>query len=149
MARNPIDTHVGTRVRLRRLELGITQQELARHIGVTFQQVQKYERGVNRISASKLFAVSRLFNVDVQFFFEGMGAVEEFQQSGFAEDVEKFDEEAIGQLMDFISSHEGLELNRAFANIQNQSIRRNIAALIEMIADRELAWSFDLHQDED
>ncbi|MEM1138359.1 MAG: helix-turn-helix transcriptional regulator [Pseudomonadota bacterium] len=139
MPNHPIDVYVGRRVRIRRMEMGITQQQLAREIGVTFQQVQKYERGVNRISASKLFRVARLFGVAVDFFFEGAEDTEIHiaHEPGFEESSEAFRHEELEPVLAFLSSHEGMELNRSFKKIPSTKLRREIASLIEAIADAE------------
>jgi transcriptional regulator with XRE-family HTH domain len=90
---NPIDAYVGLRLRLRRKFLGLAQEALAKAVGITFQQFQKYENGKNRISASKLFQLSRLLDVNVQYFFDGFG-----EQS---DNIELLDDEAIKALAAF------------------------------------------------
>lgn len=82
---NPVDAHVGSRVRLRRMLVGLSQEKLGERMGLTFQQIQKYEKGVNRIGASRLFQLSQILEVPVQFFFEGAPSVDGMAQPGFAE----------------------------------------------------------------
>jgi transcriptional regulator with XRE-family HTH domain len=127
---NPIDAHVGTRVRLRRMLLGMSQEKLGEHLGLTFQQVQKYEKGVNRIGASRLFDLSRVLGVPVQFFYDE--APSEFAEAnvgpGFAErPAESF-------VIEFLSSREGLELNKAFVKITDARVRRSVVDLVRSIA---------------
>src|SRR6476620_12335762 len=89
---NPVDVHVGSRVRLRRTLLGMSQERLGEAIGLTFQQVQKYERGANRVGASRLFDLSRVLDVPVSFFFEDMApAVQPEERGGLAEAPERYD----------------------------------------------------------
>lgn len=125
---NPIDAHVGARVRLRRMLVGMSQERLGELLGVTFQQIQKYEKGANRIGASRLFEVSGVLEVPVTFFFEGLqtGAP---SSPGMAE--------ASGEpfVLDFVSSSEGLALNRAFAKIQNPRMRRRVLELVRELAE--------------
>lgn len=116
---NPIDVFVGSRVRLRRLMVGMSQEALADRLGVTFQQVQKYEKGTNRISASRLQAISDVFRVPPSFFFqdeENAGP-----STGVAHET--------GDVSTFVSSKEGLDLNRAFLKIDDASVRKSIIAL--------------------
>lgn len=125
---NPIDAHVGSRVRLRRMLLGMSQERLGESMGLTFQQVQKYEKGVNRIGASRLFQISKILDVPVQFFFEeaphiGPGS----QVRGMAEpDSETF-------ILEFLNSREGLELNRAFVKIGDAKVRKSIVDLVRAL----------------
>lgn len=116
---NPIDVFVGSRVRLRRLMVGMSQEALADRLGVTFQQVQKYEKGTNRISASRLQAISDVFRVSPSFFFQDdENAV---PTTGVAHET--------GDVSTFVSSKEGLDLNRAFLKIEDASVRKSIIAL--------------------
>jgi transcriptional regulator with XRE-family HTH domain len=124
---NPIDVHVGSRVRLRRMLLGMSQEKLGQHLGLTFQQIQKYEKGINRIGASRLFDLARVLGVSVQFFYEelpggGDGAI------GFA------DRPAENYAIEFLGSREGLELNKAFARITDPRVRRSIVELVRAFA---------------
>lgn len=129
-APNPIDVHVGSRVRLRRLLVGMSQDRLGEELGVTFQQVQKYERGANRIGASRLFQMSRVLSVPVAFFFEGM---EGSQASGFAEG------DQTPLVDDFINSPEGVALAAAFSRIREPRVRRKVLDLVRALAQDEMA----------
>jgi transcriptional regulator with XRE-family HTH domain len=122
---NPVDVHVGTRVRLRRMLLGMSQEKLGEHLGLTFQQIQKYEKGINRIGASRLFDLSRVLAVPVQFFYEELPVSD--GAGGFAEQPE-------GYAVEFLSSREGLELNKAFARITDPRVRRSIVELVRSFA---------------
>lgn len=128
---NPIDAHVGSRVRMRRMLLGMSQEKLGELLGLTFQQVQKYEKGVNRIGASRLFDLSHVLGVPIQFFYddapEGAGGDAVFR-AGFA------DRPAESYVVDFLSSREGLELNKAFVRIQDPSVRRSVVELVRSLA---------------
>ena len=128
---NPIDVHVGSRVRLRRLLVGMSQEKLGEQPGLTFQQVQKYEKGTNRIGASRLYEVSRILNVPVQYFYEEMADNDAHIVGGeqaFAEgDSAPF-------VMDFVSSSEGLQLNRAFVEIRDPAVRRGIVDMLKALA---------------
>ncbi len=124
---NPIDIHVGNRVKLRRMMLGVSQERLGEQLGLTFQQVQKYEKGLNRISASRLLEIGRLLDAPVSYFFEGApgagGVI-----AGFAEGDEHT------SLLDFGNTREGLELNRAFVRIQDPKVRRSLLDLVRALA---------------
>ena len=124
---NPIDVHVGSRVRLRRMMLGMSQEKLGEQLGITFQQIQKYEKGANRIGASRLQNISSVLNVPVAFFFEGAPGNQP-TGAGFAEGADG------SYVVDFLSTAEGLQLNRAFARIQDQKIRRRVIDLVRAIA---------------
>lgn len=120
---HPIDVYVGNRLRLGRKLHSVSQEKLAENLGVTFQQVQKYENGSNRISASRLHEASRVLDVPVSFFFPEVKPVEGQDDSGDAASV-----------MDFLSSSEGMELNRAFSQIKDSRMRRQVLELIRSIA---------------
>lgn len=126
---NPIDAHVGTRVRLRRMLLGMSQEKLGEHLGLTFQQVQKYEKGVNRIGASRLFDLSRVLGVPVQFFYDEAPAdvIDPTVVPGFSE------RPAESYVIEFLSTREGLELNKAFVKIADPRIRRAIVELVRSL----------------
>ena len=125
-APNPIDQHVGSRVRMRRLMLAMSQEKLGFALGLTFQQVQKYEKGTNRIGASRLEQISHILQVPVAFFFEGAPNALAPQGSGSALSMAEID--------DFISDSEGLRLIRAFMRIDNATLRRRIVMLVQEIA---------------
>ena len=124
---NPIDIHVGSRVRLRRQLLKMSQEKLGEELGVTFQQVQKYERGANRIGASRLYRLSRVLDVPVQYFFEGLG--EKSAVTGMAEG----DQTPI--VYDFIQSSDGVALAEAFSRIRDIKVRRRILELVRTLAE--------------
>ncbi|WP_072394718.1 helix-turn-helix transcriptional regulator [Hyphomicrobium sp. CS1GBMeth3] len=130
---NPIDAHVGTRVRLRRMLLGMSQEKLGEHLGLTFQQVQKYEKGVNRIGASRLFDLSRVLGVPVQFFYDEAPAelIETSLVPGFAE------KPAESYVIEFLSTREGMELNKAFVKITDARVRRSIVELVRALGGED------------
>ena len=128
---NPIDRHVGNRVRMRRIVLGISQQKLGAALDVSFQQVQKYEKGSNRIGASRLQDISRILEVAPAYFFDGAAAAGPAALGGFAE------EKSSDYVVDFISTTEGLHLNRAFARIRDPKVRRHLVELIVATADSQ------------
>jgi len=125
-ARGPtsIDQHVGARLRLRRSLLQMSQSELGEKLGVTFQQVQKYERGTNRIGASRLFHVARVMEVPVSYFFEGL-------DTEGASELKGPDSET---LYDFIASPDGLALASAFSGIRDQTVRRRVIDLLRSLS---------------
>jgi len=126
-APNPIDKHVGSRVRMRRKMLAMSQTQLADALGLTFQQVQKYEKGTNRIGASRLQQISHILQVPVAFFFEGApNASAPHGSHGSALSVAQID--------DFISDSNGLRLIGAFMRIDNVAVRRRIVMLVQEIA---------------
>ncbi len=134
---NPIDRHVGSRVRMRRILLGMSQEKLGEALGLTFQQVQKYEKGTNRIGASRLQQISQTLNVPPAFFFDGAptfdkGNAGEHLATGFAEDSH-----SSTFVLDFVATAEGLALNRAFARIQDSKVRKRIIDLVTSLAGEE------------
>ncbi|MGO9132614.1 MAG: helix-turn-helix domain-containing protein [Methylovirgula sp.] len=131
---NPIDRHVGSRVRMRRILLGMSQEKLGEALGLTFQQVQKYEKGTNRIGASRLQQISQTLNVPPAFFFDGAPTIEDGVDSkphptGLAEDSP-----STTFVFDFIATAEGLALNKAFARIQDPKVRKRIIDLVASLA---------------
>ena len=135
MSFNSIYVYVGNRVKIRRKDMKMTQQDLAGALDLTFQQVQKYERGANRISASKLFMISGTLEVPISYFFEGMAEQDIGAASGFTEPAGKFSASAVQDVLTSASSDEGIALNRAFANITDGKTRKYLAGLFEAIAD--------------
>jgi transcriptional regulator with XRE-family HTH domain len=135
-APNPIDRHVGSRVRMRRILLGMSQEKLGEALGLTFQQVQKYEKGTNRIGASRLQQISTTLNVPPAFFFDGAPSLNESAADpsapGFVSEAP-----SSSYVLDFISTAEGLHLNKAFARIQDAKIRKRIVDLVASIAGEE------------
>jgi transcriptional regulator with XRE-family HTH domain len=129
---NTVDSHVGTRVRLRRMLLGMSQEKLGESLGLTFQQVQKYEKGVNRIGASRLFDLAQVLGVPVQFFYDELGHNDHPAMTGFSERTETY-------VVDFLGSREGLELNKAFVRITDAKVRRSVIDLVRSLADPDHA----------
>jgi transcriptional regulator with XRE-family HTH domain len=128
-APNPIDKHVGARVRMRRMMLGMSQEKLGNSLSLTFQQVQKYEKGTNRIGASRLQQISHILQVPVSFFFDGAPAV---AMGPRAEGVGEAPSPAY--ISDFLSSSDGLALTKAFMRISDSKLRRRIVDLVEQIS---------------
>jgi transcriptional regulator with XRE-family HTH domain len=127
---NPVDTHVGSRIRLRRNMLGMSQEKLGESLGITFQQIQKYEKGTNRVGASRLQAIASILGVPVSFFFEDAPG-QEAAGAGFAEDT------PTSFAVEFCSTPEGLQLNRAFFRITDAKVRRRIVDLVKSLSDDE------------
>jgi transcriptional regulator with XRE-family HTH domain len=123
---NPVDAHVGHRVRLRRMLIGMSQERLGELLGLTFQQVQKYEKGINRIGAGRLFEVAGILGVPVSFFYEDADA--NGSPSGFSEAGEP------PPVMEFLASGEGLQLSLAFMRIKDVKVRRRILDLVRSLA---------------
>jgi transcriptional regulator with XRE-family HTH domain len=128
---NPIDIHVGSRVRFRRMLLGMSQEKLGEKLGLTFQQVQKYEKGINRIGASRLFDLAQVLGVSVQFFYEEAPVPEVRQRTadGVADGPDEH------SIVEFLRSRDGLELNRAFVRIPDLKARRAIVDLVRSLAN--------------
>ena len=119
---HPVDRHVGLRIRMRRKEMGVSQERLAESLGITFQQVQKYERGANRVSASKLWEIAGTLRTPVSYFYDGLDG----QSGGGAQQT---------SAQAFLSSSEGLELLAAFPRITEPAIRRKLVELVRVVAD--------------
>jgi transcriptional regulator with XRE-family HTH domain len=127
---NPIDIQVGNRVRIRRMLIGMSQERLGDLLGLTFQQVQKYEKGVNRIGAGRLFDISRILGVPIDYFFEG-AASHLTGARGFSEN------ETSPPVLEFLSSGEGLQLSLAFMRIKDPKVRKRVLDLVKSIAAGE------------
>ena len=127
-APNPIDKHVGSRVRMRRMMLSMSQEKLGDALGLTFQQVQKYEKGTNRIGASRLQQISNILQVPVAFFFEGAPNIGGHSSDGVR------DAPSPAYVSDFLATSEGLALTKAFMRIKEPKLRRRIVDLVEEIA---------------
>lgn len=125
---NPIDIHVGSRIRLRRTMLGMSQEKLGESLGITFQQIQKYEKGTNRVGASRLQNIAAILNVPVSFFFEDAPGDQPGSATGMAE------ASSSNYVVDFLSSSEGLQLNRAFVKISDPKVRRRIVDLVKALS---------------
>lgn len=130
---SPIDKHVGSRVRMRRLTLNMSQEKLGHSLGLTFQQVQKYEKGSNRIGASRLHQIANTLQVPVAFFFEGLSE----------QPMNAQDELPPAYINDFISTSEGLSLARSFMQIKDRKMRQSIVALVAEISDKAPASDTD------
>lgn len=129
---DPVDKHVGTRVRMRRMLVGMSQEKLGEALGLTFQQVQKYEKGSNRIGASRLQQIAQILKVPVDFFFDGAPhSGDPFLQRGFAETPNSSYES------DFLATSEGIQLSRAFMRITDPAVRRKIIDLVVALAGDE------------
>ncbi len=125
---NPIDIHVGSRVRLRRMMLGMSQEKLGEQLGITFQQIQKYEKGTNRIGASRLQHIARVLSVPISFFFEDAPPTPGAGTTGLEESS------STSYVVDFLSSSEGIQLNKAFVRIKDAQQRRRIIDLVRAMA---------------
>ena len=124
---NSTDAYVGNKVRIRRKMLGMSQEKLSKQLGISFQQVQKYENGANRIGASRLQAISQVLEMPISYFFpqelDAAGGMGESAQSDY--------------VSDFMMSSEGIELNRAFAQIEDPKLRRKVIDLVRTMAATE------------
>jgi transcriptional regulator with XRE-family HTH domain len=120
---NPVDRHVGSRVRMRRIMLGMSQEKLGEGLGLTFQQIQKYEKGTNRIGASRIQQISEILQVPVSFLFEGSpGSSTHFGEAP-----------SPAYVADFLATSEGLALIRAFTRVPDIKLRRAIVDMVELI----------------
>lgn len=128
---NPIDVHVGGRVRFRRMMLGVSQEKLGEKLGLTFQQIQKYEKGANRIGASRLYRIAQVLGVSVDFFFQDLP---EDLRDGVGDSNPKPESDP---MMGFLGSVEGLQLNAAYASIEDQDVRRRVLDLIKALASKD------------
>jgi transcriptional regulator with XRE-family HTH domain len=127
---NPIDGQVGNRLRLRRMMIGMSQERLGELLGLTFQQVQKYEKGVNRIGAGRLFEISRILGVPIQYFYESV-----VEQSSMAPGFADRDSQPV---LEFVSSGDGLQLSLAFMRIKDAKVRKRVLDLVKTLADDSL-----------
>ena len=125
-----VDKYVGSRVRMRRLMLDMSQEKLGNELGITFQQVQKYEKGTNRISASRLQAMSHILQVPVPFFFEGAPQITGRVGKGAAAPSPAY-------VADFLADADGLKLVRAFTEISDAKLRRSLVRLVEQIVGED------------
>ena len=134
---NMVDVYVGARLRMRRVMLGMSQGKLGEQLGVTFQQIQKYEKGANRISATRLRQAAQVLDTNIQFFLEGAptetSSPDVLTESG----APSFD-------VTFLSSSEGLQLNRAFIRIRDAKVRRRIVDLVASLASPEESANDDV-----
>lgn len=125
-AASSVDVHVGTRIRLRRKTMKMSQEQLGEQLGITFQQVQKYERGTNRVGASRLWGISKVLQVPVQYFYDGL-----------PDGVEEGENSEPPEIYKFINSSDGVALAMAVSQIQNKSVRRQILELARSLAAQE------------
>ena len=128
---NPIDGQVGNRLRLRRMMIGMSQERLGELLGLTFQQVQKYEKGVNRIGAGRLFEIARILGVPIFYFYEGV-ADQLTAAPGFAESETP-------PVLEFVSSGEGLQLSLAYMRIKDPKVRKRVLDLVKSLAEETSA----------
>jgi transcriptional regulator with XRE-family HTH domain len=126
---NPTDKHVGSRVRMRRKMISMSQTKLADAIGVTFQQIQKYEKGTNRISASRLLQIAQSLQVPISFFFE--------DPRGPSRELGARQVHSPDYVSNFLTTTDGLALTRAFILIKDPKLRRNIVRLVQEIAGED------------
>ena len=126
---DPIDKYVGSRIRMRRIMLGMSQEKLGNALGLTFQQIQKYEKGTNRVGASRLQQIADALQVHVSFMFEG--APGSSVSGGMHESA------APAYVSDFLATSDGLALTKAFTRLKDAKLRRSIVDLVEQIAARE------------
>ncbi len=133
MTKQDIDNYVGKRLRLRRTMMGLSQEAVAKAVGITFQQVQKYEKGVNAMNAHRLVEFARFMNVPVAYFFDGLDEVDAATgtTTGFAEAAEEFDHGTN------VSDRESLEMMKAFKRISAQNVRKRLSDLVRAIAENK------------
>jgi len=127
-AASSVDVHVGTRIRLRRKTLKMSQEQLGEQLGITFQQVQKYERGTNRVGASRLWSISKVLDVPVQFFYNGLPD---------AAEGEGGENPTPPAIYEFINSSDGVALAHSVSQIKNKAVRRQILELARSLAEQE------------
>lgn len=132
-APNPVDQHVGSRVRICRVLTGMSQERLGEALGLTFQQVQKYEKGTNRIGASRLQHIASILGVTISFFFEGLPS------ETSAARAQAMDESDTTHVIEFLSTTEGLQLNKAFARIKDPKVRRRVVDLVATLSNETAA----------
>ena len=130
----PVDVHVGARLRQRRTLLGMSQEKLGEAVGLTFQQIQKYERGANRIGASRLYQLSNVLDVSVSYFFEEMPGEVQKTRGDYAAPRQADDIESV-QSGDPMARRETLELVRAYYKIEDPKVRKRVFELTKSIAN--------------
>jgi transcriptional regulator with XRE-family HTH domain len=130
-APNPTDKHVGARVRMRRMMLSMSQEKLGDALGLTFQQVQKYEKGANRIGASRLQQIAHILQVPVSFFFDGAPNAPGQAHDGFSEAPSP------AYVSDFLATSDGLALTKAFMRLKDPKLRRRIVDLVQQMAGED------------
>ena len=138
---DPIDVSIGSRLRQQRLSMGLSQPALAKTLGVTFQQIQKYERGSNRIVASRLFRLSQVLKVPGQYFFQDLEGTKPAQSAGERR-IESDDPTSPERVLDPVTRRDTLRLVRDYNKIGDAGIRRQICALVKSIGDRDCEPEF-------
>ena len=130
---HPIDVHVGKRLRMRRTILGMSQETIGKSIGVSFQQIQKYERGINRMGASRLFEFSKILSVPVSYFFD------EYEGKSMSKPISGFAEEAAASFdhEDKMASRETMEMMRAYYQIRSKAVRKRVFELVKSLASEQ------------
>lgn len=131
-APNPIDVNVGKRIRARRKDVRVSQEKLAEQLGLTFQQIQKYEKGANRVSASKLYDIAHALQASIEYFFRGLD-----DPSGATKGMKENDNRPF--VHDFVTTAEGQELVGEFAKIQDPQVRKQVLDLIKSLARNQAA----------
>jgi transcriptional regulator with XRE-family HTH domain len=131
-APNPIDKYVGSRVRMRRMMIGMSQEKLGEKLGITFQQIQKYEKGTNRIGASRLQQIASVLSVPVSFFFEGAPVPDAAANAGSTPTSPAY-------VSDFLATADGLALTKAFMKVKDPKVRRRIVDLVEAMVAEEVS----------
>lgn len=138
MSPHPVDIHVGKQLRMQRIIMGLSQEALAKAVGITFQQVQKYERGVNRMSSSRLFEFSQVLNVSIAYFFEGY---DDHGAAGMQDTSESVPGVSEGEAAEFepeqVFTRESLELMRCFHRVKSPQVKRRIVELTRAVADNK------------
>jgi len=137
---DPVDVHVGSRLRMRRNLVGLSQEQLGKSLGLTFQQIQKYERGINRMGSSRLFQIAKTLSVPVAYFFEEISESSAMSgKHGFADKEQAPLENAPERQSDYdiLRRRETLELIRAYYRIQDSKQRRKVYELIRSMSDEE------------
>lgn len=132
LIKNPIDAYVGAQIKQRRAMVGMSQTELANRLGITFQQVQKYEKGANRVGSSRLYEISEILGVPLQSFFEGVEEVIPKKNTKKADKRTK--DSTLVKFDEFLSSPSGVDMIRAFVEIDDPTVRKQLAALVKSIS---------------
>jgi transcriptional regulator with XRE-family HTH domain len=127
---NPVDPQIGNRVKLRRMLIGMSQERLGELLGLTFQQVQKYEKGVNRIGGGRLWDISRILGVKIDYFYEDVLA-NVTGPRGFSEN------DASSPVMEFLSTGEGLQLSVSFMRIKDAKVRKRVLDLVKSLSEEK------------
>lgn len=133
LVKNPIDAYVGAQIKQRRTAVGMSQTELANHLGITFQQVQKYEKGSNRVSASRLYEIAELLGVKLESFFVGVEDVIKKKSTKKADKRAK--DQTLAKFDEFISKPSGVDMIKAYVEIDDAAVRKQIAALIKSVSN--------------